>query len=240
MGAKGIVVMIIIVVLFAMYVFYSMGYFKRQAASSLLTTTAVERDSDGDGLYDGYELSIGTDPQVPDSDGDGISDGDEVLKYSTNPLEPNYAFSYALRKLPEGEALIFKGCRDFNDVVRRLIDLYAGLSSDVRGSESVRSFLYTILSDGVVSEKELSLFDDRFVNPGKPGIVGFNFTPVRVINDKVYDVRVSFNVRDDKTGIVYVKLLFIPVEYEYFITKYGMRPEDYGKVFRRIGSVCMS
>ena len=35
-------------------------------------------DSDGDGLSDTLELSIGTDPFLVDTDGDGMSDGDEL------------------------------------------------------------------------------------------------------------------------------------------------------------------
>ena len=46
-------------------------------------------DSDGDGLSDEYELSIGTDPHNPDTDGDGLTDGEEVLKYKTDPLNPD-------------------------------------------------------------------------------------------------------------------------------------------------------
>lgn len=38
-------------------------------------------DGDGDGLIDGFEDLIGTDPVVVDSDGDGHSDGVEVLTY---------------------------------------------------------------------------------------------------------------------------------------------------------------
>ena len=41
------------------------------------TPTAAE-DSDGDGLTDGEEHDLGTDPEDADSDGDGVSDGDEV------------------------------------------------------------------------------------------------------------------------------------------------------------------
>jgi hypothetical protein len=37
--------------------------------------------------------------------------------------------------------------------------------------------------------------------------------------------------RDDKTPIAYAELRFVPVEYDYMIQKYGMRPEDYPKVF---------
>lgn len=42
-------------------------------------------DSDGDGLTDAAERTLGTDPQVADSDGDGLSDGDEV-EAGTSPL----------------------------------------------------------------------------------------------------------------------------------------------------------
>ena len=64
-----------------------------------------------------------------------------------------------------------------------------------------------------------------------PKIIEFNWSPTKVVWDKIYDIKVSFKVVDDKTPIKYAELHFIPVEYEYFITKYGMRPEDYPKVF---------
>lgn len=46
----------------------------------------VEIDSDGDGLSDSYERSIGTNPYDATTDSDAWNDGDEVLKYYTNPL----------------------------------------------------------------------------------------------------------------------------------------------------------
>ncbi len=42
-------------------------------------------DSDGDGLDDGEEARLHTDPNNPDTDGDGLKDGDEVNKYRTDP-----------------------------------------------------------------------------------------------------------------------------------------------------------
>lgn len=42
-------------------------------------------DTDGDGLTDGEETALGTDPDDADSDDDGLSDGDEVNTYITDP-----------------------------------------------------------------------------------------------------------------------------------------------------------
>lgn len=47
-------------------------------------------DSDGDGVIDGFEQLIGTDPHSPDSDCDGVSDGKELLTYGpTGYGDPN-------------------------------------------------------------------------------------------------------------------------------------------------------
>jgi outer membrane protein OmpA-like peptidoglycan-associated protein len=43
-------------------------------------------DSDGDGLPDTEELTLGTDPHNPDTDSDGLMDGEEVKKHKTDPL----------------------------------------------------------------------------------------------------------------------------------------------------------
>lgn len=47
------------------------------------------RDVDGDGALDGYEVDVlGTDPQVPDTDGDGLSDGYEDDHRDSQGLDP--------------------------------------------------------------------------------------------------------------------------------------------------------
>lgn len=47
-------------------------------------------DSDGDGLTDEQEGSLGTNPNNPDSDGDGVNDGQEVSD-GTNPMDSGSA-----------------------------------------------------------------------------------------------------------------------------------------------------
>lgn len=43
-------------------------------------------DTDGDGLTDVREKTLGTDPNNADTDEDGLTDGDEVNEYDTDPL----------------------------------------------------------------------------------------------------------------------------------------------------------
>ncbi len=44
-------------------------------------------DSDGDGLLDTEEVSLGTDPDVVDTDKDGLTDRQEVRIYESDPLD---------------------------------------------------------------------------------------------------------------------------------------------------------
>ncbi len=46
-------------------------------------------DSDGDGLTDAEEATLGTDPAKSDTDDDGLNDREEVQIYRTNPLNPD-------------------------------------------------------------------------------------------------------------------------------------------------------
>ena len=48
----------------------------------------AEPDSDGDGLSDSQEATLGTDPNNPDTDGGGVNDGQEVND-GTDPLNPS-------------------------------------------------------------------------------------------------------------------------------------------------------
>jgi len=50
---------------------------------------SFDTDSDDDGLADGEEIALGTDPFDPDTDDDGLTDGDEVNVHGTDPLDPD-------------------------------------------------------------------------------------------------------------------------------------------------------
>jgi PQQ-like domain/Bacterial TSP3 repeat len=71
-----------------------------------LDPASVFADSDGDGVTDGTERIIGTDPQRPDSDGDGVSDLDDTAPLASIELGPAAqvraaAVSYLLAFRPE-------------------------------------------------------------------------------------------------------------------------------------------
>jgi len=57
---------------------------------AILGTDPFDSDTDDDGLTDGEEVEVyGTDPLDPDTDDDGLTDGDEVQVYGTDPLDPD-------------------------------------------------------------------------------------------------------------------------------------------------------
>ena len=74
-------------------------------------------------------------------------------------------------------------------------------------------------------------FIGNLIDESPPSIMNLSWVPARENLDKIYDINVTFIARDDKTPITCAELRFVPVEYYYMIEKYGMRAEDYPKVF---------
>jgi hypothetical protein len=165
-----------------------------------------------------------------DTDGDWIPNYKEK-EYGTDPNKPNSLLAYALKKLPENEALKFKNVENFNESSKVLVDYFSSLPENIRNSKKVNDLLNQILSDNIINELEKNLFYDKFVLPNLPLIFNLEWFPTREKLDKIYDINVTFVAKDDNTPIAYAELRFVPVEYHYIIEKYGMRQEDYPKVF---------
>jgi hypothetical protein len=165
-----------------------------------------------------------------DTDGDGIPNYKE-REYGTDPNKPNYLLAYALKKLPENEALKFKNVENFNESSKVLVDYFSSLPENIRNSKEVNELLNQILSDNIIDELEKNLFYDKFVFPNLPLIFDLNWFPTREKLDKIYDINVTFTAKDDSSPIAYAELRFVPIEYHYMIEKYGMRQENYPKVF---------
>jgi outer membrane protein OmpA-like peptidoglycan-associated protein len=62
------------------------GYASVKAGLNFYFGTNDGDDNDDDGLTNGEERKLGTNPDVADTDGDGLTDGEEVKRYRTNPL----------------------------------------------------------------------------------------------------------------------------------------------------------
>jgi hypothetical protein len=224
-GNRVIGVLLILVIISASVAGVATYYLSRREAQAVVQTSTITVTKTVT-----ETITVTTTVTPLDSDGDGIPDLKEI-EYGTDPHKPNYLLFYALKKLPEDEALKFKNVENFDEYSVGLVNLYASLPQDKRVSGEVNDLLNRILLDNKVDGLEKNLFDDKFVNPSPPSIFNLNWMPVRENLDKIYDINVTFIARDDKTPISYAELRFIPVEYYYMIQEYGMRPEDCSKVF---------
>jgi hypothetical protein len=68
---------------------------------STATAATSAQDSDGDGLSDEMEASLGTSPLLADTDGDGFSDYQEVVEYGFDPANDPYKFNPRIADVPQ-------------------------------------------------------------------------------------------------------------------------------------------
>jgi plasmid maintenance system antidote protein VapI len=108
--------------------------------------------------------------------------------------------------------------------LKEIIERYRVLLGDER--ISFESSTVKILEDLKLTQEKL-----QKVLPYFPLILNFSWKPTKVVNDKIYSIKVIFEVISPLSSLEEVEVMLIPVEYRYFITKYGMREEDYDKVF---------
>jgi hypothetical protein len=130
--------------------------------------------------------------------------------------------------------------KQFENELNEQIKLYKQKKDEAINKIKETINKYEILFGGVNFEKnavkileDLKIKEDKLLKSYKhlPAIVDFHWKPIKVINDKIYDINVSFEVISPLNSLKEVEVMLIPVEYRYFITKYGMREEDYDKVF---------
>jgi len=114
-----------------------------------------------------------------------------------------------------------------DEAIRKLkdtIEKYRALLGDER--VSFESSTVKILEDLKITQEKLQKVLQYF-----PLILNLYWKPTRVVNDKIYDVNVAFEVISPLSNLEVVEVTLRPIEYKYFITKYGMKEEDYNKVF---------
>ncbi len=131
---------------------------------------------------------------------------------SVNPVL-EYVRRKGLEKLSQHFApLGLDGRLDPMDV--RLVNLVASLPSSVTSSKNFLEDLDQVTADGGITRDELSFLRDKYANPTALVIEGLKWAPSKVMNEKVYEVTVSFEAEDSCNPIVSAVLTWIPINYE--------------------------
>jgi hypothetical protein len=169
--------------------------------------------------------------QLKQSEGEIIS-----LREKVSNLEKHYnATKEEINKLDELEKESTSAIAYYRERMdeaisnlKKTIERYRAILGDDR--VAFESSTVKILEDLKLTQEKL-----QKVLPYFPLILNFYWKPTKIINDKIYDINVSFEVISPLNILEEVEVMLIPVEYSYFITKYGMREENYDKVFPKEG-----
>jgi hypothetical protein len=108
--------------------------------------------------------------------------------------------------------------------LQNTIEKYRVILGDER--VSFESSSLKVLEDLKLSQEKLLK-----VLPYFPLIRNLGWRPSRVEKDKIYDIKVEVEVISPLNTLAQVEVSLVPVEYDYFVTSYGMRREDYPNVF---------
>ncbi len=124
---------------------------------------------------------------------------------------------------------------------RQMDEAIKGLKNTIEKYQSIlgvervafESATLKVLEDLKVTREELRSTNGKLLKllPYFPLIKNLNWQPTKVVNDKIYNLRVSLEAISPLNTLKEVEVKLIPVEYGYFITDYGMRREDYPLVF---------
>jgi hypothetical protein len=156
-----------------------------------------------------------------ESENKSLKEGQEKVNELTRTLN----YEDELEKESNSAIAFYK--QQMNEAISKLkqiIEKYRILLGDER--VSFESLTLKVLEDLKITQEKLLK-----VLPYFPLIKNLSFSPSKVVNDKIYDLNVSLEVISPLNTLEEVEVRVIPVEYRYFIARYGMREEDYDKVF---------
>ncbi len=108
--------------------------------------------------------------------------------------------------------------------LRRTVEKYKVILGEER--VSFESSTLKVLEELKMAREKLDKISTYF-----PLIKDLSWEPEKIINGKIYDLSVTFEVLSPFNSLREIEITLFPVEYRYFITRFGMSEEDYRLVF---------
>ena len=129
-------------------------------------------DTDGDGLTDGEETNLGTNPNDPDTDGDGLTDGEEVLVVDDPSTEA----------VPENATDALDACDPFLTPDCNPVDIDLAITKEVNRNEVLLNseVIFTIIVQNTTMDRVLDIVVNDIL------IAGFEYRS-SVASKGIYD-----------------------------------------------------